>query len=439
MTRSKLTVRTDVPWDPASILCSPERAFQEPEIIIDRRMLSGWSFIPWRTGKQWDFPLPSGSEAPSSWDRCRSLLEEMVFPDCYTSLREPPFQSGYLLLLPYEAGEIFEPAGTFLPEPRFPVTIIECLEVVAYHHETRTLFLPASCPYIPNSRPENDRRLSSFPTLPAALLPSMSLAEYREKIACIQDAIGRGKYFQLNFAMRFEAAPENLPDLLGLYLNLSRANPSPGMGFFSRKGTTIVSNSPERLLTIEGNRLTTTPIAGTLPLLSNRDLSEKDFGSDPKERAEHIMTVDLLRNDVGRISRSGSIDVPRLLAVERYAHLLHLVSDIRGTLKIGTSMWDILCAMFPGGSVTGAPKIAVRKDIARLEKLPRGYYCGAIGIWDPAGFADFNILIRTVIRQGTSLSLPVGSGIVSDSIADKEYREIRAKAMTIMERMGARI
>lgn len=434
-----MTVRSNVPWDPISILCSPERTVQEPAIIIDRKMLSGWSFIPWRTGKQWDFFLPSGSEEPGLWDRCRTLLEEMVFPDSSTFLRKPPFQSGYLLLLPYEAGEILEPAGTFLPEPRFPVTIIECLEVVAYHHETRTLFLPASCPYLRALRPEKDRSLSPLPTLPADLQPSISFAEYCEKIAGIQDAIGRGEYFQLNFAMRFEANPDNLPDCLGLYQNLSRANPSPGMAFFSRGETTIVSNSPERLFTIEGNRLTTTPIAGTLPLIANRNLSEKDFSSDPKERAEHIMTVDLLRNDVGRISRSGSIEIPRLLAVERYAHLLHLVSDIRGTLKTGTSMWDVLCAMFPGGSVTGAPKIAVRKDIARLERLPRGYYCGSIGIWDPTGFADFNILIRTLIRQGRSLSLPVGSGIVSDSIAGNEYREIRAKAMTIMKRMGARI
>ncbi len=150
------------------------------------------------------------------------------------------------------------------------------------------------------------------------------------------------------------------------------------------------------------------------------------------------MTVDLLRNDVGRVCRPGSVHVPRFLAVERYAHLRHLVSDVAGTLLARISLWEILKAIFPGGSVTGAPKIAVRKEIAQLETSPRGYYCGTLGIWDPNGFADFNILIRTLIRNGNSITLPAGSGIVADSEPGREYREGRAKARTILENLGAR-
>ena len=434
MSESDFRIFRDVPWNPVFYLRSPFRDPESPQILIDRSLLFGWSFVVWKTGKEQVFPSADATGILSQ--DCQAFLKDLVSGEAPHPSLSPPFQQGYLFLIPYEAGEWFEPAGTRPIDARSPLFILECLEVVAYHHPSRTLFLPPSAPESPKdvSFPEKTPARRDLPSL--FLRSSLSFDDYKKKILSIRESIARGDYFQLNFALSFDSDTDCPIDYLSLYNHLSTTNPSPGMVFFSWEKRTLVSNSPERLFTVSGNCIVTTPIAGTLPDTGKVDSPDEDFRSDPKERAEHIMTVDLLRNDVGRVSLPGSVHVPRFLDVERYAHLRHLVSDVRGTLKPRTSLWEILQSLFPGGSVTGAPKIAVRKDIARLEDSPRGYYCGTLGIWDPAGFADFNILIRTLIRNGNSITLPAGSGIVADSEADREYREVLAKARTILENLG---
>ncbi|OOH72749.1 anthranilate synthase component I family protein [Leptospirillum ferriphilum] len=437
MRTSDFRVIRNVDWQPESYLRSPLREMHSPQILVDRKILSGWSFVVWKTGREESFPSGGTASWASALQNCRDFLGSLAPGELPPPSSLPPFQNGYLFLIPYEAGELFEPAGTPGLSSQSPLIVVECLEVVAYHHPSRTLFLPASCPDLTKA-PHPPEHLPRRDPQDLFFRPSVTFEEYREKVLSARESIARGDYFQLNFAFLFEAEMDSSIDFLSLYSHLAATNPSPGMSFFSSGQRTLVSNSPERLFTLFGNRLVTTPIAGTLPDPERDEPTDEDFRSDPKERAEHIMTVDLLRNDVGRVCRPGSVHVPRFLAVERYAHLRHLVSDVAGTLLPRISLWEILKAIFPGGSVTGAPKIAVRKEIAQLETSPRGYYCGTLGIWDPNGFADFNILIRTLIRNGNSITLPAGSGLVADSEPGREYREVRAKARTILENLGAR-
>ncbi|MHB1286092.1 MAG: anthranilate synthase component I family protein [Leptospirales bacterium] len=422
----------NVSWDPVSILAFVDRDPQMPKIVLDRRETLGWSFIPWVI----DSVLESDGLDPCH--SIESILRAIRIPPAPGPLPHteivPPFQSGHVMLIPFEWGEQFEPSLGPHSSRGIPMILAHCREIISYHHPSRTLFLPPGCPYQPSPKQTPPRQK---PPKPIILEPSLSLQEYALRVEHIQDAIGRGDYFQLNFAMTFDGSLEGAVNAPELYESLSRVNPSPGMGFFSWGSLTIVSNSPERLATIRHGKIITTPIAGTFPSTPEETDPTSKFLSDPKEKAEHIMTVDLLRNDLGRICLPGTIELPRLLAVERYAHLYHLVSDIRGTLRPSLSAWELLGAIFPGGSVTGAPKRAVRKEIGLLEEKPRRYYCGSLGFLGDSGFWDLNLLIRTLFINGNRLSLPVGSGIVSDSDPRREYREIQAKARTFLERLGS--
>lgn len=393
--------------------------------------------MPWRVGRILeDDGQDPGS--PSFKALCQALdAIRLPAPPENPDPATPPFTGGHVVLLPFEWGEIHEPSGGPFRHPRVPLVLAECTEVVAYHHKSRTLWVPPSCPYVPDDRmsggiPEK-AHLGSDPVI---LTPSLSFEAYRDRFDDVLEAIRAGRFFQLNFALSFEGIPPGPLDLLALYRALSRSNPGPGMGYFSWKGRTLVSNSPERLLTVQDGWITTSPIAGTRPVENPRPGESDAFTADPKERSEHVMTVDILRNDLGRVSLPGSVSVPRFLAVERYAHLLHLVSDVRGRAVSGLSFGSLLEAVFPGGSVTGAPKREVRKTIGALEGRPRDYYCGSLGFLSDTGVWDLNLLIRTLFVSPEGLSLPVGSGIVADSDPLREYEEIHAKARTFLERLG---
>lgn len=430
----------NINWDPVSILSSSSRDPSLPKIILDRRETLGWSFIPWRIDSVVEDDGYGHSKcALFSHRGCRTeakdILRKMAIPGKSSqtppSVIVPPFSNGYVLLLPFEWGEHFQPSGSPHTSSGIPLILADCPEVISYHHDSRTLFLPPSCPDPPFPNPRPDRN----PPAPITLHPSLSFEEYSARLGLIRESIGKGDYFQLNFAITFEGSVEREIDFLSLYGSLSRINPSPGMGYFSWEGTTVVSNSPERLATIRNGAIITTPIAGTFPYTEGEEDPHSLFLSDPKEKAEHIMTVDLLRNDLGRICEPGSIKISRLLSIERYTHLYHLVSDIQGTLRPSLSTWELLSAIFPGGSVTGAPKTAVRKAIGMLEEKRRGYYCGSLGFLDRSGFWDLNLLIRTLFITGNRLILPIGSGIVADSDPEREYREIQVKARTFLDRL----
>jgi anthranilate synthase component 1 len=200
-------------------------------------------------------------------------------------------------------------------------------------------------------------------------------------------------------------------------------------------GMSILSSSPERLLKVEGRAISTRPIAGTRPRTGDPDQDRRETAAlvaHPKERAEHVMLIDLERNDVGRVCEAGSVRVDEYMVTETYAHVHHIVSNVRGTLRTNATAVDALRALFPGGTITGCPKIRCMQIIAVLEGEGRGAYTGSLGWLGIDGDADFNILIRTLTLRGDQIELRAGAGIVADSIPERELEETRAKALGML-------
>ncbi len=263
--------------------------------------------------------------------------------------------------------------------------------------------------------------------------PEQEQAVYSQSVRRCQDYIAAGDIYQVNLSHRFTVtcSPEHLPTDLAAYGRLRALNPSPFSGVLRFDAVRLISSSPERLVRLEGRRADTRPIAGTRPrgrsAFDNRQLIEELLASE-KERAEHVMLVDLERNDLGRVCRFGSVHVDELMTVEQYSHVSHLVSHVAGTLKDHTTGFDLLKAMFPGGTITGVPKIRCMEIIEELEPIRRGPYTGSMGYLSWSGDLDFNILIRTLVMRNDVGHLQVGAGIVADSDPTREYEETIHKA-----------
>ena len=218
---------------------------------------------------------------------------------------------------------------------------------------------------------------------------------------------------------------------LNAYRALRVINPSPYMFYLQTGKCTLVGSSPEVLVRLEEDRVELRPIAGTRRRGRNEDEDdklEKELRADPKELAEHIMLVDLGRNDVGRVAETGSVKVTELMNVERYSHVMHIVSNVTGRLADGHNAFDVLRASFPAGTVTGAPKIRAMEIIEELEPLRRGPYAGCVGYFDFSGNMDMCITIRTIIFKGEKAYIQAGAGIVADSDPESEYMETVNKA-----------
>jgi anthranilate synthase component 1 len=221
-----------------------------------------------------------------------------------------------------------------------------------------------------------------------------------------------------------------------VYRALRMVNPSPYMYFLKDGRSAVAGASPEMLVRVENGRVENRPIAGTRPRGATPEEDERlarELLEDPKERAEHIMLVDLGRNDLGRVCRYGSVRVPEFMKVERYSHVTHLVSSVTGELDEGRDALDALVATFPAGTLSGAPKIRAMEIIDELEPVGRGLYGGALGYLDLRGNLDFCITIRTVLLQGGSATLQAGAGIVADSDPAAEQAETEAKAGAMLE------
>lgn len=264
------------------------------------------------------------------------------------------------------------------------------------------------------------------------LRPKYSQALFKDQVKQIKDHIYQGDIIQAVISQPFECA--HTPDLVDLYRAQRYINPSPYLYFMNLSSTALVGSSPETMVRLENRTATLRPIAGTRPRgrteQEDRDLADHLL-SDEKERAEHLMLVDLGRNDLGRIARAGSVQVTDLMGVERYSHVMHLVSNITCDLEPDKDAWDLLEACFPAGTLSGAPKIRAMQIIHDLEKDPRGPYGGAVGYISFDGNMDLAITIRTAcIREG-KLSVQAGAGIVADSDPETEYNETRNKAMAL--------
>jgi para-aminobenzoate synthetase component 1 len=265
------------------------------------------------------------------------------------------------------------------------------------------------------------------------LRPQLNAGRYRERIAAIHRYIAAGDVYQVNFAQPF-AAPASLRGAPMLFARMQHAFPMPFAAYVDAGDVVAASSSPECFLTVEGDRVATFPIKGTRALGSSTTL---DLRADAKEWAEHVMIVDLERNDLGRVCHTGSVEVAEFGAVHTYPLLAHLVSEVRGRLRPDTTLPELIRATFPGGSITGAPKIRAMQIIEELEIGPRGLYTGAIGWTDLRGNSRFNLAIRTAVFADDTVTYHAGGGIVADSDADREYAETLLKSEAIFRVMAS--
>ena len=269
---------------------------------------------------------------------------------------------------------------------------------------------------------------------PAELKVSVSSGVFESAVLKIQKYIAQGDVFQVNLSVRQSKQLKVSP--IEMYEALRAFNPSPYMAYIQAPEFSVVSGSPELLVKKKGTELSTRPIAGTRPrgksdtediLLAN-ELIENE-----KERAEHVMLVDLERNDLGRVSSYGTVEVDEFMVIERYSHVMHIVSNVKGTLRSGTSNAEIIRAMFPGGTITGAPKIRTMEIIEELEPVRRGLYTGSIGWLGFSGDLELNIVIRTAFIQNGMAHIQAGAGIVIDSVPSEEYMESLNKAKALWQ------
>jgi anthranilate synthase component 1 len=263
-----------------------------------------------------------------------------------------------------------------------------------------------------------------------ALTPTMSAADYERMVLRAKDYIEAGDIFQVVLAQRF-TCPFTLPPL-ALYRALRRVNPSPFLYFLDLPGFALIGSSIEILVRVRDGEVTIRPIAGTRPRGKTPEEdreNEKSLLADPKERAEHLMLLDLGRNDVGRVAAADSVRVTESYTIERYSHVMHIVSNVVG--KLDTARHDAMDAVFagfPAGTVSGAPKVRACQIIAELEPETRGAYAGGVGYFAPDGSVDTCIVLRTGILKDGVLHVQAGAGIVADSVPDYEQRECEAKA-----------
>ena len=277
------------------------------------------------------------------------------------------------------------------------------------------------------------------PARPAIAPPSLDGAAYRRAVAIAKEHIAAGDIFQVVLARRFSVPRRVEP--LALYRALRMVNPSPYMVLFELgyggdgNDLALVGASPEMLVRKTGRKVETRPIAGTRPRGADEEGDDRlaaDLSADPKERAEHVMLVDLGRNDLGRVAAAGTVRVPTFMEVERYSHVMHLVSSVEAELAPGRNALDVLLACFPAGTVSGAPKIRAMEIVDDLEPEARGPYAGAVGYLSFTGDLDTCIAIRTLVVRGGETSVTAGAGIVADSDPAAEERETESKAAGLL-------
>ncbi|MCA9001059.1 MAG: anthranilate synthase component I family protein, partial [Planctomycetes bacterium] len=356
-----------------------------------------------------------------------------------------PFQGGFLGVLSYDLGVHGE--GLDLPEEPWSMPKIlggMYTRFLVFDHHAERVFLvlprgPRVDQEIAQVRADLDcpGRISPFQV--SDLRRHTPREVHEQRIETSRREIAAGEYYQVNLAHRFTADCEGHP--LDLYLRLRKANAAPYCGFVAFEGGCVLSTSPELLLDFDGKQVFTRPIKGTAPRFEDPEAdraSREGLLASEKDRAELAMIVDLERNDLGRIAQVGSVHVDQFPELETYARVHHLVATVRALPKPGIDAIDLIQALFPGGSITGAPKLASMEAIARLEGEGRGYFTGSMGFLGFDGRAAFNILIRTVIWRPTAvnageISFRVGGGITHASIASLEDQETLQKAAGLID------
>lgn len=356
-----------------------------------------------------------------------------------------PFQGGWFLFLGYELAAEIEPSLQLHVDPVLPVAFaVRCDAALIRDHQS------GHCHFVAEEHSSRDVATIQADLSRAADLPIDDVGEARPKITeepgdafleAVEKAksyISAGDIYQANLSRGWSASCEQISPLR-IYESLSTANPGPFAGLAHWQGTTVVSSSPERLLQVQDGVAATRPIAGTRPRSDDEARDEellKELINDPKERAEHVMLIDLERNDLGRVCEAGSVEVDEMMIVESYAHVHHIVSNVRGRLRKDTTPGEAIAAVFPGGTITGCPKVRCMEIISELETGPRGAYTGSFGYLNRDGSMDLNILIRTMVVSDDTITFRAGSGIVADSQPEAELNETRAKAKGLIRALA---
>ena len=370
----------------------------------------------------------------------------------------PRFSGGLVGYMGYEMVRYFEPHLNLPLSQTLPDAIFLLSDsVVAFDHAFGRLLLIVNAHIDGDERAARARaqdrldqlqaRISEpLPKVPSAsnapstreLQSNIKPAQFCSNVERARELIAAGDIFQVVLSQRFSRETNASP--FSIYRALRRLNPSPYMFFFDfghlagKSPVCLIGASPEMHVRLEGRQATMRPIAGTRPRGQDPDADadlEKELLADPKERAEHIMLVDLARNDLGRVCSYGSVRVPLQMSVERYSHVMHIVSQVEGDLRPEFDAFDLLRATFPAGTVSGAPKIRAMEIIADLEGEARGPYAGAVGYFSYDGSLDCCITIRTLVMRGQEASVQAGGGIVADSVPDREFKESCDKALAL--------
>jgi len=421
---------------------NPSRAF----VFDDRRMVLNGA------GGVTTSVLPTGA------DPLDVLREEI---DRYTLAPMPDlprFPGGLVGYLGYDTVRFFEPTLRLPAHSGLPDAIFLLADtLVAFDHAYGRLLLIANAHVDGDerqARAEAEARLDALEyrisrPLPARPIPqahvhhtdltsNLTPEQFSAAVLAGKEYITAGDIFQVVLSQRFSR--QTSAEAFDIYRALRRLNPSPYMFFFDfadlagPEPLRLIGASPEMHVRLEGRRAAIRPIAGTRPRGADPDADaafERELLADPKERAEHIMLVDLARNDLGRVCAYGSVQPSELMMVERYSHVMHIVSHVEGDLRPELDGFDLLRATFPAGTVSGAPKIRAMEIIRELENTPRGPYAGAVGYFAYGGSLDTCITIRTLVMQGQTVSVQAGAGIVADSDPEREYQETLSKARAL--------
>lgn len=361
-----------------------------------------------------------------------------------------PFTGGWFLYLGYELAQQIEPslalpvsADGQLPiafATRIPAAVIinrqtnEAFAVAEAGQQHCLSTIQADLARLGDKAPAHSANLG--PGVPIIQSIDEDPAErYIHAVTEVKRYIRDGDVFQVNLSRLWRAQLDRDISSLDIFQRLMQSNPAPFSALALFGNNAIMSSSPERLVRVYGDRVETRPIAGTRPRgasLHDDQNNLQELIGHPKERAEHIMLIDLERNDLGRVCIPGSVHVNELMALESYAHVHHIVSNVQGRLRADINPSDVIRAVFPGGTITGCPKVRCMEIIAELEQAPRGAYTGSLGYVNHDGSMDMNILIRTLVRRGDQVTLRAGAGIVADSEPESELQETRAKAKGLL-------
>jgi anthranilate synthase component 1 len=408
-------------------------AFPEESLTLDGRgKLSGPDRIEPESG---DF-----LKSLDCW--CRELQTTSSAQDSL------PFSGGWFVYLGYELAGQIEPCLQ-LPETQgaLPIAVAtRFASAVIYDHARDTTYIvcEAACA---DRVDDIAIDIAALPRPDAVTGPGVlngviteaPAHDYLDAVRRIHDYIREGDVFQVNLSRPWDVAAHDDIDIPALYASLRQHNPAPFAGLARWGNTAIISSSPERLVRVSGRRVETRPIAGTRPRSRSRRADtafSEELMAHPKERAEHIMLIDLERNDLGRISVPGSVRVDEFMVLESYAHVHHIVSNVSGELRADVSPGQVIAAVFPGGTITGCPKVRCMEIIAELEGESREAYTGSMGYINRDGRMDLNILIRSMLVAGDRVRLRAGAGIVADSIPEAELEETRAKARGLLRALG---